>query len=184
MENLNFEGLLKESLKINVMSQIDTGNPYIDAVMRMIMLTMLTAITGKFIGFVTEWRTPSFNFNIARKIYLWWKQPKRILITGHIFRELRFLHIRFDFSQRFKAILHKILKSMSTEKNKKLIKKIKELLNDVERGVLIFLIEEYFKTTHDFRCVDELNSLTERNININPYSFIDFANTFDISNGV
>lgn len=62
------------------------------------------------------------------------------------------------------------------------IKKIKELLNDVERGVLIFLIEEYFKTTHNFRCVDELNSLTERNININPYSFIDFANTFDISN--
>ena len=127
MDNFNFEALLKDSLKMNVMSQIETGNAYIDAVMRMIMLTMLTAITGKFIGFVTEWRMPSFNFNIARKIYLWWKQPKRILITGHIFREMRFLHIRFDFSQRFKAILHKILKSMSTEKNKKLIKKIKEL---------------------------------------------------------
>ena len=127
MDNFNFEALLKDSLKMNVMSQIETGNPYIDAIMRMIMLTMLTAITGKFIGFVTECRMPSFNFNIARKIYLWWKQPKRILITGHILRELRFLHIRFDFSQRFKAILHKILKSMSTEKNKKLIKKIKEL---------------------------------------------------------
>jgi len=127
MDNFNFEALLKDSLKMNIISQIETGNPYIDAVIRMIMLTMLTAITGKFIGFVTEWRIPSFNFNIARKIYLWWKQPKRILITGHIFREMRFLHIRFDFSQRFKAILHKILKSMSTEKNKKLIKKIKEL---------------------------------------------------------
>jgi len=127
MDNFNFEALLKDSLKMNIISQIETGNAYVDAVMRMIMLTMLTAITGKFIGFVTEWRMPSFNFNIARKIYLWWKQPKRILITGHIFRELRFLHIRFDFSQRFKAILHKILKSMSTEKNKKLIKKIKEL---------------------------------------------------------
>ena len=125
MDNFNFEGLLKDSLKMNIISQIETGNAYIDAIMRMIMLTMLTAITGKFIGFVTEWRMP--NFNIARKIYLWWKQPKRILITGHIFREFRFLHIRFDFSQRFKAILHKILKSMSTEKNKKLIQKIKEL---------------------------------------------------------
>jgi hypothetical protein len=62
------------------------------------------------------------------------------------------------------------------------IKKIKELLNDTERGILIFLIEEYFKTTHDFRCVDELNNLAEGNININPYSFIDFANTFDIAN--
>ena len=127
MDNFNFEALLKDSLKMNVMSQIETGNIYIDAIMRMIMLTMLTAITGRFIGFVTERRIPNLNFNIPRKIYLWWKQPKRILITGHILRELRFLHIRFDFSQRFKAILHKILKSMSTEKNKKLIKKIKEL---------------------------------------------------------
>lgn len=127
MDNFNFDALLKDSLKMNVMSQIETGNPYIDAIMRMIILTMLTAITGRFIQFVTERRMLSLNFNIARKIYLWWKQPKRILITGHILRELRFLHIRFDFSQRFKAILHKILKSMSTEKNKKLIKKIKEL---------------------------------------------------------
>jgi hypothetical protein len=127
MDNFNFEALLKDSLKMNIMSQIETGNIYIDAIMRMIILTMLTAITGRFIGFVTERRIPNLNFNIPRKIYLWWKQPKRILITGHILRELRFLHIRFDFSQRFKAILHKILKSMSTEKNKKLIKKIKEL---------------------------------------------------------
>ena len=127
MDNFNFETFLKDSLKMNVMSQIETGNAFIDAIMRMIILTMLTAITGRFIGFVTERRIPNLNFNIPRKIYLWWKQPKRILITGHILRELRFLHIRFDFSQRFKAILHKILKSMSTEKNKKLIKKIKEL---------------------------------------------------------
>ena len=125
MDNFNFESLLKDSLKMNVMSQIETGNPYIDAVMRMIILTMLTAFTGRFIGFVTESRIPSFN--IARKIYFLWQKPKRILITGHIFRELRFLNIRFNFSQRFKAILYKILKSMSTEKNKKLIQKIKEL---------------------------------------------------------
>jgi SpoVK/Ycf46/Vps4 family AAA+-type ATPase len=125
MDNFNFEALLKDSLKMNMISQIETGNPYIDAVMRMILLTILTAVTGKFISFVTEWRMP--HLNITRKIYLLWKRPKRILITGHIFREFRFLHIRFDFSQRFKAILYKILKSMSTEKNKKLIQKIKEL---------------------------------------------------------
>jgi hypothetical protein len=62
------------------------------------------------------------------------------------------------------------------------IKKIKELCNDTERGILIFLIEQYMKTTHDFRCVNELNDLYETNININPYSFVDFANTFDIPN--
>jgi SpoVK/Ycf46/Vps4 family AAA+-type ATPase len=125
MDNFNFEALLKDSLKMNMISQIDTGNPYIDAIVRMILLTILTAITGKFIGFVTEWRMP--NLNITRKIYFWWKKPKCIVITGNIFREFRYLHIRFDFSQRFKAVLHKILKSMSTEKNKKLIQKIKEL---------------------------------------------------------
>ena len=62
------------------------------------------------------------------------------------------------------------------------IKKIKELLNNTERGILIFLIEEYFKTTHNFRCTDELNQLAEKDIMINPYSFDDFANTFDIIN--
>jgi len=62
------------------------------------------------------------------------------------------------------------------------IKKMKELLNDTERGILIFLIESYFKTTHDFRCCEELNELSSKNIIINPYSFVDFANTFDISN--
>ncbi len=59
------------------------------------------------------------------------------------------------------------------------IKKMKELLTDTERGILIFMVEEYFKTTHEFRCVDELNDLGQ---NITPYSFVDFANTFDIAN--
>ena len=62
------------------------------------------------------------------------------------------------------------------------LKKIKELLNDKERGILIFAIEEYFKTIHDFRCVDELNELNANGICITPYSFVDFTNTFDIPN--
>jgi len=62
------------------------------------------------------------------------------------------------------------------------IKKMKNLLNCEERGILIFLIEEYFKTTHNFRGVEEVNSLREKNININPYSYVDFINNFDISN--
>ena len=62
------------------------------------------------------------------------------------------------------------------------IKKILELLDDNERGILIFLIEEYFKSNHDFRCTEELNTLSTSNIIVNPYSFVDFANTFDIYN--
>jgi hypothetical protein len=62
------------------------------------------------------------------------------------------------------------------------IKKIKEHLDDRQRGILIFLIEEYFKMTHNLRCVPELNRLSKRNIHLNAYSFADFASTFDLKN--
>jgi hypothetical protein len=60
------------------------------------------------------------------------------------------------------------------------IKKIKEILSDTNRGILVFLIEEYFKTTHNFRCIEELENLARKHIDINPYSFIELANTFDL----
>lgn len=62
------------------------------------------------------------------------------------------------------------------------IKKMRELLNDQERGVLIFAIEEYFKTTHNFRGIDEVNKLSHNDVSINPYSYVDFVNTFDLVN--
>jgi len=62
------------------------------------------------------------------------------------------------------------------------IKKIKNLLNSEQRGVLIFLIEEYFKTTHNFRGVDDVNVLNNKNIKITPSSYVDFINNFDLSN--
>jgi hypothetical protein len=62
------------------------------------------------------------------------------------------------------------------------IKKIKNLLSSEQRGVLIFLIEEYFKTTHNFRGVEDVNVLNNKNINITPSSYVDFINNFDLSN--
>ena len=62
------------------------------------------------------------------------------------------------------------------------IRKMKELLDDQERGILIFIIEEFFKTTHNFRGVQEVNELAKKNIFINPYSYVDFVNTFDLVN--
>jgi hypothetical protein len=59
------------------------------------------------------------------------------------------------------------------------LKLMKKLKPD-ELGILIFIIEEYFKTTHEFRCFKELNAL--KNINITPYSFVDFTNNFKLSN--
>jgi hypothetical protein len=58
------------------------------------------------------------------------------------------------------------------------IKKIKRLLNPEEIGVLIFAIEEYFKCTHNFRCIDELHKIKNK---INPYSYIEYINNFDLS---
>jgi len=62
------------------------------------------------------------------------------------------------------------------------IRKMRELLDDSERGVLVFLIEEYFKSTHNFRGVKEVDDLYTKGILINPYSYVDFVNTFDIVN--
>ena len=62
------------------------------------------------------------------------------------------------------------------------LKKMKELLNSEERGILIFMVEEYFKTTHNFRGLSEVNGLSKKNILITPYSFIEFANSFNLGN--
>lgn len=62
------------------------------------------------------------------------------------------------------------------------LKKMKKLLTSEERGVLIFLIEEYFKTTHNFRGYSDVNNLAEAGININPYSYVHFINNFGLNN--
>jgi len=62
------------------------------------------------------------------------------------------------------------------------IKKMKNLLTNEQIGVLIFLIEEYFKTTHNFRGVDDVNVLSDKKIIITPSSFVDFINNFDLKN--
>jgi hypothetical protein len=57
------------------------------------------------------------------------------------------------------------------------IKLLKNMESDQLRGTLIFLIEEYFKCTHNFRCVDEVNAIQF----ITPYTFVDFINNFSFS---
>ena len=63
------------------------------------------------------------------------------------------------------------------------LNKIKEILNPVERGVLIFLIEEYFKSTHNFRTYSDAYNLSKTsNSELNPYSWINFINNFNLNN--
>jgi hypothetical protein len=47
---------------------------------------------------------------------------------------------------------------------------------------LIFAVEEYFKSTHNFRGISEVNGLIRNKVKITPYSFVQFANSFDFSN--
>jgi hypothetical protein len=63
------------------------------------------------------------------------------------------------------------------------IEKIKKL-TDVERGVLVFLIEEYFKCTHNFRCINDINMVAKGNDGklIHPQTYVNYLNNFDLSN--
>ena len=62
------------------------------------------------------------------------------------------------------------------------IGKLKNKLSNEERGILIFLIEEYFKATHDFRGLDELINMNETSNTITPQSYCEFINNFELSN--
>ena len=57
------------------------------------------------------------------------------------------------------------------------LNKLKTVLDSVERGILIFIIEEYFKCTHNFRCIDEISKL---DVKITPESYIHYINNFDL----
>jgi len=57
------------------------------------------------------------------------------------------------------------------------LKKLKTILDSEERGILIFIIEEYFKCTHNFRCIDEIAKLENK---ITPESYIRYINNFDL----
>ena len=59
---------------------------------------------------------------------------------------------------------------------------IRTKLNDTERGILVFLIEEYFKHTHNFRCVEEVNTFSKKGVYINPHSYVDLINSFELNN--
>jgi hypothetical protein len=57
------------------------------------------------------------------------------------------------------------------------LNKLKTILDSVERGILVFIIEEYFKCTHNFRCIDEIAKLENK---ITPESYIRYINNFDL----
>ena len=124
---------LQDSLKFAMLPSLQTGNIFVDNIVRMIIIGLITTFTGKlmmmgdkilgiFSIFTMSWRDIYFN------IYITLKRPNKIEIIGCRYLEMKFMHSRFDFSLRFKALLDLIMKSLKTRpSNSRFIKKLVEL---------------------------------------------------------
>ena len=123
------ERSFKDMLKINILSQIETGNVFFDTIIKMLFVSLITIYSGKL--FLILENINIFNLSIRSlrsRLYYWWKQPKKIQITGCRYVELRYMNCRLDFSMRFNAFLEKIVQSVEKRPNNiKLVNKLKEL---------------------------------------------------------
>ena len=123
------EHSFRDVLKINVLSLIETGNVVFDTVLKIFLISLLTTVSGKVFLWLENFNIFNFGLNNLRyRIYFWWKCPKKIVITGNRYLEMRFMRSRLDFSMRFNAFLEKIVKSLEKRPNNlKLVKQLKEL---------------------------------------------------------
>jgi len=112
---------LRETLKINLMSQLQTGNEIIDTFMRVILLTLVASFGSNFFHRIVE-----YKFNID--FWSFFRKKYSLTLRGSKIIEMRYMHSRFDFSMRFKAIMDEIIKSLvGIPENRDLVKSIDEL---------------------------------------------------------
>lgn len=112
---------LRETLKINLMSQLQTGNEIIDTFMRVILLTFVASFGSNFFHRIVE-----YKFNID--FWSFFRKKYSLTLRGSKIIEMRYMHSRFDFSMRFKAIMDEIIKSLvGIPENRDLVKSIDEL---------------------------------------------------------
>lgn len=118
-----------ETLKINVLSLVETGNVVFDSLLKIFFISFLTTISGKVFLWLDNFNIFNIGLkNLRYRLYFWWKCPKKIIITGNRYLEMRFMRSRLDFSMRFNAFLEKIVESLEKRPNNlKLIKQLKEL---------------------------------------------------------
>jgi len=122
------ETSLRDVLKYNVYYEVNTGNPVIDMFLRIFILSIISALIGKILYFATDFSIFSMKrIPIFHRIYVWWKRPHRITVTGARYLEFRYMNVRFDFSMRFSALVDLIVRSLEErKKNMKLIRQLKE----------------------------------------------------------
>jgi len=112
---------LRETLKINLMSQLQTGNEIIDTFIRVILLTLVASFGSNFFHRIIE-----YKFNID--FWSFFRKKYSLTLRGSKIIEMRYMHSRFDFSMRFKAIMDEIIKSLvGIPENCDLVKSIDEL---------------------------------------------------------
>lgn len=112
---------LRETLKINLMSQLQTGNEIIDTLMRVILVTFVASFGSNFFHRIVE-----YKFNID--FWSFFRKKYSLTLRGSKIIEMRYMHSRFDFSMRFKAIMDEIIKSLvGIPENRDLVKSIDEL---------------------------------------------------------
>ena len=112
---------LRETLKINLMSQLQTGNEIIDTFMRVILVTFVASVGSNFFHRIVE-----YKFNID--FWSFFRKKYSLTLRGSKIIEMRYMHSRFDFSMRFKAIMDEIIKSLvGIPENRDLVKSIDEL---------------------------------------------------------
>jgi len=112
---------MRDTLKMNLMSQLQTGNEIVDTFIRIILITFITSLGANFFHRIIEFKFKFDFWNIFKKKY-------SLKIKGSKLIELNYMHSRFEFSMRFKAIMDKIIKSLiEIPENSNLIKNIDEL---------------------------------------------------------
>ena len=161
----NIEHSIRDLLKINILSQIDTGNIIFDSVIKLFIMCFLTMFSSKI--FIMLEKINFFNIkNFRHKLYFLIKRPKKIILIGSRFIELRYMSSRLDFSMRFNACLQKIVKSIELRpNNQKLVEKLRELQTrdktrysdngdrNIEKAFNFIVDQEsYFELDNDIYC--------------------------------
>lgn len=126
----SIDSAFKDTLKYNINAEISTGNAVVDTLLRIFLLSVLSAMIAKIMYFMTDYSIFSLHgSSLFHKVYVWYKNPKRIVITGTRYLETRYMNTRFEFSMRFSALVTLIMKSLEDRKsNKKLVGRLREFM--------------------------------------------------------
>jgi len=115
---------LREILKINLLSKFETGNILFDSVFKMFVIMIISSLSANVFQKIINFRINLYSIDLRNIL----KKKKSLTIRGSRYVELKYMHSHYDFSQRFKAIINKIIESLKNIKeNEHLIKNLDEL---------------------------------------------------------